>query len=237
LAQDKQRRGMDTAVEEHLSQILLVVDRGTEMISQIGALNSSAEQDREVIPLDRLLKDILRMMRAGIPESIELRFEIEADAGTVYASASQIFRAVLNLCSNAYRAMAEAGGVLYIELGVLADSTPEDLGLDDGDYLTLSVRDTGVGMSAEEIESAFDSRYSTKEDQVLRGFGLGVVKTIVEEMDGRVTVTSTPGVGTTFTLYLPVCVRTDTGPMFSRISRQFRKSLGAAQLSKPIGQR
>ena len=227
LAQEKRLRHMDTAVDDHLKHILAVVDRGCSMINQIGLLNAFKEPRKEPVQLDKLLKDVIRMLRSSIPYSIHLRQRIDLDIGTVYADPSEIFRVVINLCTNAFRAMAEEGGVLHIALGVVTTNREGMPTLEPGEYIELSISDTGAGIAEEDLDGIFSSSYSTKKDEVIRGYGLNIVRGIIEGLDGHITVKSKEDEGTTFTIYLPVHqVPKKPEAAMSRLSKQIRTTIG-----------
>jgi CheY-like chemotaxis protein len=126
---------------------------------------------------------------------------------TVYADPTQLHQVLMNLCTNAYHAMREKGGILEISLATInTDSDTEAVfpELIQGDYHRLSIRDTGLGMEKETMDRIFDPYFTTKEKGEGTGLGLSVVHGIVKNHEGAITVESEPGYGTTFHVYLPV---------------------------------
>ena len=123
---------------------------------------------------------------------------------------SQLEQAIVNLAVNAHDAMPQ-GGTLAIETASVSLSEPLsgfDAGpLAPGSYVTLSVRDSGIGMDEETRTKIFETFFTTKDADHGTGLGLSTVRAIVEEADGRVLVESEPNEGTAFTIYLPVSGR------------------------------
>ncbi len=110
----------------------------------------------------------------------------------------------MNLVTNAAHAMREKGGTLNVELGEHnAPLSNGSDGMKPGPYLRLVVRDSGAGIPAEVMDKIFDPFFTTKEQGEGTGLGLSVVHGIVEQHDGYITVESTPGQGSVFTVYFP----------------------------------
>ncbi|MEZ4577667.1 MAG: HAMP domain-containing sensor histidine kinase [Desulfobacterales bacterium] len=124
---------------------------------------------------------------------------------------TQIHQMIMNLCTNAADAMEENGGTLNVSLEKKAsggDGKTAGLHSQPGDYLEIRVSDTGVGIARENIESIFNPYFTTKEGEKGTGLGLSVVHGIVETHGGKISVESSPGNGTCFTICLPVLEKT-----------------------------
>jgi len=136
----------------------------------------------------------------------EIRQSIAPHAGSVMADPTQVHQVLMNLCTNAHHAMREKGGVLEVRLEspILDADKAAALDLRSGNYLVISVSDTGCGMNPEVMERIFDPYFTTKEKAVGTGLGLAVVHGIVKGHGGAISVESEPGKGSTFTVYLPV---------------------------------
>jgi CheY-like chemotaxis protein len=118
----------------------------------------------------------------------------------------------MNLCTNAHHAMVERGGQLTVELRpfmLTPDGPFNETNLEPGNYLHLSVADTGYGMNTETMERIFEPYFTTKEKGKGTGLGLSVVHGIIKSHGGAVEVTSRPGKGTTFDVLLPQIDRPD----------------------------
>ena len=123
------------------------------------------------------------------------------------ADPTQMHQVIMNLCTNAYHAMLENGGVLTVclrEALVTSAMGPAMENLTPGRYLILSISDTGCGIDREIKDKIFEPYFTTKEQGKGTGLGLAVVHGIVSSHGGRITVDSEPGHGATFTVLLPV---------------------------------
>jgi PAS domain S-box-containing protein len=195
-------------VSGHLDRIEYVVTRGNDLVGRIGAFGRRGEDRREPVAVDALVLDVIRMLQATLPRGVEIRQQIELDSGRVLADPTQIFQIVINLCTNAFRAMGEGGGTIVVglrveRLGAGSADRPDDLA--PGDYLRLSVSDDGPGMPAEVASRVFEPFYTTKGTEAgLSGFGLAIVDGIVRGLGGAVRLASAPNAGAEFTIYLPM---------------------------------
>ena len=137
-------------------------------------------------------------------QTIEIRQSLETDA-LVLADPTQIHQVVMNLCTNAYQSMEQTGGVLGVSVREhqVAGAALADVDLTPGRYVVLEVSDTGHGMDAETQKRIFEPYFTTKEKGKGTGLGLAVVHGIVKSHAGAITVSSAPGSGTTFRVFLP----------------------------------
>jgi CheY-like chemotaxis protein len=127
-----------------------------------------------------------------------MRLHINDEIGTILANRTQLYQVLMNLCANAEYAMRETGGLLEI----VVDTTE----VDGRPWVQLTVRDTGGGIDPDIIDRIFDPFFTTKDTGEGTGMGLAIVHGIITSHDGSITVESTRGEGTTFTLYLPYMV-------------------------------
>jgi CheY-like chemotaxis protein len=128
--------------------------------------------------------------------------------GFVHADATQIHQVLMNLCTNAYHAMRECGGTLVVDLArkrLSEENAALNIDLQPRPYAVLTVTDTGCGMDRATRDRIFDPYFTTKEKGEGTGLGLAVVHSIVRTHEGAITVYSEPGLGTTFTVFLPLC--------------------------------
>jgi CheY-like chemotaxis protein len=155
-----------------------------------------------------VVREALPLIRAILPSTIDIRLHVATDAGMVLADKTQLHQVVLNLCSNAEYAMRQSGSLLEIVVDtVRVDATraTSSLQLSPGAYVRLIIRDTGHGIAPEIKDRIFDPFFTTKGVGEGTGMGLAVVHGIVTSHSGVITVESTPGEGTTCTIYLPQC--------------------------------
>ena len=193
-------------VRLHMERIFTAGIRGRDLVKQILAFSRQAEQTKLPIKLAPIVKETLRLLRASLPSTIGIRMNLPNNMGFVSADPIQIQQVIMNLCTNAAHAMREKGGSISIDLADFSVSSPDnapDPAMRPGSYARLSVQDTGVGMSPETIEHIFDPFFTTKAAGEGTGLGLSVVHGIVASHGGTITVSSEPGKGSTFTIYLP----------------------------------
>lgn len=193
-------------MRENCQHILTAGRRARDLVKQILAFSRQSVAVRASLHLPMVLKEILKLMRATLPTTIEIQTRIAPDAGTVLANATEIHQVVLNLASNAEYAMRQTGGVLAIELvaeevdAAFAQAHPP---LQPGPHVRLTVGDTGCGIAPEMQKRIFEPFFTTKVVGEGTGMGLAAVHGIVTGHGGAITVESVPEAGTTFTIYLP----------------------------------
>jgi PAS domain S-box-containing protein len=159
-----------------------------------------------VICMNSVIEELERMLRRLIGEDIELMTDLDPMLGPVRADPGQIEQVVMNLAVNARDAMPQ-GGTLSIETGMISlrhGGYAGDPDLDAGDYIQLTVTDTGCGMDAETRTRIFEPFFSTKEDGQGTGLGLSTVYGIVKQSGGHISVSSRPNRGAAFRILLPL---------------------------------
>ncbi|MCX5865163.1 MAG: cache domain-containing protein [Deltaproteobacteria bacterium] len=189
-----------------IQQVLLAGLRAKDLVKQILAFSRKGGEERSLISPRPIVREALKFLRASIPASIEIREDIDPDCGAILANPTNIHQIVVNLCTNAFHAMEEAGGVLTVVLKNVeldADELAGEADLLPGQYVLLSVRDTGLGMTQETLSRIFDPYFTTKGVGKGSGMGLAMVHGIVKNYGGMVQVESAVGVGTVFRVYLP----------------------------------
>jgi CheY-like chemotaxis protein len=175
-------------------------------VQQILAFSRQGKQERKPLNITPLIKEDLKLLRASLPATIEIRQKIEKDSGTIEADPTQIHQIMMNLGTNASHAMGEQGGVLEVSLGnanVNGEMAYAAAEIEPGSYLCLRVSDTGCGMSPEMLKKIFDPYFTTKEVGKGTGLGLAVVHGIVKSYGGGIIVSSEPGKGSAFDIYFP----------------------------------
>jgi PAS domain S-box-containing protein len=191
-------------------QILRAAVRGKDLVRQILMFSHKNEEERKHFKLGLIVKEALKLIRASLPSTIEIKERVEAESDVVFASPTQMHQVIMNLCTNAGHAMRIKGGVLEItvsQFDVESSGGVPYLGMEPGPYLKVSVSDTGTGMDRTVMERIFDPFFTTKSPSEGTGMGLAVVHGIVKGHGGAITVRSTPGRGSVFDVYFP---RTDT---------------------------
>jgi PAS domain S-box-containing protein len=193
-------------LHHNLQQVLKASHRARDLVKQILAFSRTSDLDKKIIQLTPIMKEVLKLLRASMPTTIEIRLNIESELGPLYADPSQIHQVMMNLCTNSAHAMESTGGVLEINLANVDLGTPDLAQFPDlspGRYVKLIVRDTGHGMDQSTLERLFDPYFSTKSKDKGTGLGLAVVHGIIKGHDGGIHVISKPGKGTTVEILLP----------------------------------
>ncbi len=197
-----------SAVRDNLKQILSCVNRAAKLVKQILTFSrkDQQEQEKEPVQISSIIKEVLGMLRSSLPATIKISRKIHADSSMVLADSTQIHQVLVNLCTNASHAMQGADGLLEVSLedvNLESETRIGDEHLGPGNYVKLSVSDTGCGMEKEVVERIFEPFFTTKKVDEGTGLGLSVVHGIIKSYDGAITVSSTPGQGTTFDIFLP----------------------------------
>jgi PAS domain S-box-containing protein len=189
----------------HLDQVLKGAQRAAELIQQILTFSRQTKYRKNPLKIHLIVKEALKLMRSTIPTTIDIQAHIHCDA-LVMADPTQMHQVIMNLCTNAYHAMTPGGGImtLILENRYIDRKTAQDLSVSPGDYMKLTVRDTGHGMDEDTLSKAFDPYFTTKAAGKGTGFGLALVQAIVSEHQGAVHAVSQPGEGTQFNVYLPL---------------------------------
>ncbi len=207
---------------DNMNELFKAGERARDLVKQILAFSRQTEQEQKPVQIHLIVKDALKLLRSSLPATIEIRQNITS-TGMVLADPTQIHQVIMNLCTNAYHAMREKGGVLEVSLQNVSigdfkfrNSEFEDkekqsafripqseINLDPGSYIKLTAKDTGEGMDKAVMERVFDPYFTTKEKTGGTGMGLAVVHGIVKSHGGAITVYSEPGKGSTFNVFLP----------------------------------
>lgn len=190
---------------DKLELILKGAQRGHDLVKRILTFSRKGESNFKPVRVGQIIRETVRMMQVSVPPNIEISENILTKDDTVLADQIQIYQVVLNLCFNGVHAMEDKGGMLKVSLADESIDPSEHLqhpGLKKGDYLKITVSDTGRGMTPETIKRIFDPFFTTKRPEDGTGLGLSVVKSIVKEHNGLITVSSELSKGTSFCVYL-----------------------------------
>lgn len=198
-----QRQAHGHPTEAPLREIQVAGQRAADLVRQILTFSRRAEIERAPVDLAAVIKEALRLLRASVPSNIEIRQDI-SPVGNVLGDLTQFHQLLLNLGSNAYHAMRGMDvGELHVALQVAQPPVLSKAGLPDGDYVQLSVSDTGVGIPDDALEHIFEPFYTTKGVGEGTGMGLAIVHGIVAQAGGTVTVENRAKGGARFDVFLP----------------------------------
>jgi signal transduction histidine kinase/ActR/RegA family two-component response regulator len=189
-----------------IEQINNAALRGKDLVQQILTFSREVDFEKKPVQLQPIIAEALNLLKASFPPGIEIKQYLDLKAGTVLADPTHLHQIVMNLCTNANHAMFNTGGILEVRLdAVYVDqkSSEKIPNLKNGDYVRLIISDTGYGMDIKTKERIFEPFFTRKEVGSGSGLGLSVVHGIVNNYGGAIIVDSSPGKGTTFTIYLP----------------------------------
>ncbi len=214
--------GRDVAGNERARQRLDLalsgVARGTRLAQQLLAFSRKQPLAPKPVNLPRLVGNLEDMLRRALGEHISLKTTAETGLWDCFVDDGQLENAILNLAINARDAMP-GGGLFTIEMAnaavdnLFACKYPD---MQAGDYVMVSVTDTGSGMPPDVRDRIFEPFFTTKEVGKGTGLGLSMVYGLIKQSGGHVTVYSEPGIGTTFRIYLPRSTTPDTAALERR---------------------
>ena len=248
----------DSPVRNNLEQVLSCSNRATKLVKQILTFSrkDQEKEEKEPVQISSIFKEVLEMLRSSLPTTIKICRKIHADTSIVLADPTQIHQILVNLCTNASHAMHPNGGLLEVGLTDVDFESDRRIGdeyLSRGSYVKLSVSDSGCGMEKDVIERIFEPFFTTKKVNEGTGLGLSVVHGIIKSHGGAITVSSVPGEGTTFDIFLPkienvsldkpqtsepvsrekeVILLVDDEEMMVDVTRQILERLGFAVVAK-----
>ncbi|AFZ15118.1 PAS/PAC sensor hybrid histidine kinase [Crinalium epipsammum PCC 9333] len=181
------------------------VNRGADLIKQVLSFTKGISGERTTLQVSHLIQEIKQLASETFPKSICVNTNINRDLKTVLGDATQLHQVLLNLVVNARDAMPQ-GGILKIEANnIYIDEHYARINIDSkiGEYILISVSDTGIGIDRNILERIFEPFFTTKELGKGTGLGLSTVVGIVKSHGGFINVYSEVGKGTEFRVYLP----------------------------------
>ena len=196
----------DNQTHKDMLEIIQATNRGRELIQHLLIFSRREEINRKSISLIPVIKEVMQLLRGGLPTTIEICPHIDHNTPNVSADPTQIHQVLMNLCTNAGHAMGEKVGTLEIRLES-KQVEPKDVAqhstLNIGEYVVITVADSGSGIAQEHLDRIFEPFFSTKKIGEGTGLGLSTVHGIAKSHGGTITVESTLGEGTTFCVFLP----------------------------------
>ena len=195
----------DDDLLECVGEIDHAATRSAELTKQLLAFSRKQVLKPRILDLNQVIGEVNKILGRLLQDSVQLRTALASDLGWVLADPGQMEQVIMNLTINARDAMPNGGQVTIATHNVEIDATNADFHpwIQAGSYAMLSVNDTGVGMEPQVLSRIFEPFFTTKEVGKGTGLGLATVYGIVKQSNGHLEVDSTPGVGTTFNIYLP----------------------------------
>jgi PAS domain S-box-containing protein len=205
---------METLADEkkthtNLVEIINASNRARELVKQILYFSRKHDHKFQDIAPQAIIKETLKLLRVTIPATVNIVTKIDPECGNILADPTQIHQLVTNLATNAIQAMEEKGKltITLTQIHLTQSDLSHRPDMAAGNYVRLTVSDTGPGISPETIDRIFEPFFTTKEIGKGTGMGLAMVHGIVMAGHGMVTVKSNPGKGTTVEAYFPVSDR------------------------------
>jgi two-component system, cell cycle sensor histidine kinase and response regulator CckA len=197
-----------------IDQVISSSKRATELVSQILTFSRKTDKQQQPFQPHLIVKEALQMLRATLPATISIETNIDSEGGSILSDPTSVHQIMVNLCANACHAMENEKGTIIVNL-CRKQLRKEDIIESDvspGDFIELSVQDTGRGMDEKTMARIFEPYFTTNEKGGGSGLGLSVVHGIVKALHGFIKVESKPGKGSTFHVYIPALEK--TAPIF-----------------------
>jgi signal transduction histidine kinase/ActR/RegA family two-component response regulator len=197
----------DARVTATIDGLLAASERARQLVRRVLTFDPHRSVTHGAIAVEPIATEALALLRPGLPASIKVTPPAPGSAGLIKGDATEVHQVIMNLCTNAIRAMPR-GGELTVRVATVQVEAARDLTLgrlQPGGWLHLSITDTGIGLAPEQLQSIFDPFYTSRTaGEEGSGIGLTVVRNIVSSMSGAIEVQSTPGSGTTMSVYWPL---------------------------------
>jgi len=206
MAKEDLKGGHQADVALSLDQIIKASERAKSLVDRILSFSRRDAARRQVQRLLPVVHDSLALLRSTLPAGVQLLERIDDPEASAEIDRTQFEQVLLNLCTNAWHALGDAGGRIEVRLGtvVLDAAASLPLGLLPGRHVRLSVQDNGSGMSEQVRLRIFEPFFTTKPVGKGTGLGLSVVHGIVRAHEGAIDLHSQPGQGTRFDIFIPV---------------------------------
>jgi len=182
--------------------------RGADLVQRLLTFSRKTEIKPQPLNLNRRINEMVKMLDRTIPKMIDIQLVLAKDLSTINADPTEMDQVLMNLAVNARDAMPDGGNLTIRTEKVFLDEeyARRHLGARPGEYVLLSVSDTGHGMDKKTLDRIFEPFYTTKEAGEGTGLGLAMAYGIVTQHGGQIRCYSEPGYGTIFKIYLPALV-------------------------------
>jgi CheY-like chemotaxis protein len=215
-------------------EIQQAADRAASLTHQLLAFGRKQTLQPRVLDLNAIVRGLEKMLRRVLSENVDVTIRTAPGLGFVKADPVQMEQVLLNLVVNARDAMPKGGRLTISTVArhVDFDSGENETFIRAGDYVTLSVADTGIGMDAATRQRIFEPFFTTKEVGKGTGLGLATVYGIVKQSNGHIGVDSEPGRGTTFFILLPRVENEDLATRKPTMAETHKRGTGTVLLAE-----
>ncbi len=212
----------DSITRQDLVRVLKAGNRGSNLVKQILSFSRPSSHQFRPMDLNEVVVETLGLIQTSLPGNIRIIPQLPPQPSPCMGDPTQIQQILMNLCTNAFQAMAGTGGdvVLSLEAITVDEKKAQLLNIHPGPFLQLMVVDTGSGIPPEILDNIFDPFFTTKDKDVGTGLGLSVVHGIIKGHRGAIQVSSTPSERTEFTILLPRIRELGTGHTETQVHAQ-----------------
>jgi signal transduction histidine kinase len=195
--------GVQEGTRARLQEMRVALDKSTALVKRLMKYKRKQDTPLGPVQVNDVLNATLELVRPLV-KSVRVKTEVSHCLPAVQADASRLEQVLLNLILNALDAMPDGGELVVCAELASGDAVPDGNNEGKGQFVLITVADTGIGIPENLLPSIFEPFFTTKPIGVGAGLGLSSAQLIVHEHDGHIKVESAPGVGTKFSIYLPV---------------------------------
>ncbi len=220
---------LDDESKRWIEMIRENTERGADLIKQVLSFARGMSGERVSVQLKHITKDLIRVLQETLPKSIAVKYDIETELWPILADPTQIHQVLMNVCINARDAMPLGGTLQLTARNVSIDENYARVNLNatTGNFVMLTISDTGTGMAPDVVHRIFDPFFTTKEVGKGTGLGLSTTLTIVKSHGGFLSVYSELGKGSRFSIYFPT---DSTVQRDAENAKEFRLPTGNGEL-------
>lgn len=196
----------ESIATEYLDKVMKASQRAASLVKQILAFSRQANIERVPLKPSHIVEEAIKLLRPSLPSTITINLSIDTANRLILADPTQVHQILMNLCTNAFHAMEQTGGILEIILEdreLSHENLRHQLDVQPGKFVLLSVGDTGGGIESEILDKIFDPYFTTKEVGKGTGLGLAISHGILASYGGFITCESEIGRGTVFRVFFP----------------------------------
>ena len=215
-------------LKENLDQIRLAAQHAAKLVQQLLIFTRKGYMEFKLQNLTIIIENLLKMLNRIIGEDISIHFELDQDIWDSKMEKSKIEQVIMNLAVNAKDGMSKGGKLIIKTKNVIIDKDyiKSYSYARPGQFVFLSVEDTGIGMTEEIKQKIFEPFFTTKKREEGTGLGLSVVYSIIKEHQGWITVSSEPGKGSIFKIYFPACFEESVSELKAPVASQILHGKG-----------